>query len=351
MSEGNDLDRLERAAAWRSRLGEPDAAQLADLTDWLAADPHNREAWQQVQEPWLLLGEHAASPALLQLRRRALAHAHDAARTAGHARVGRGRWLLATGTALAVVGLTVALVTRLMAPQVFITGTGERRVVTLADGSQITLDARSEVRVRYSADARRLALVRGRARFDVAHDLTRPFSVAAQGRQVIATGTAFDVAAPGDELLVTLIKGHVVVLPRGAATLPYGPADAAHPSAPASGAGVIPTDWNRIDLDPGEQLVVQAHAAPRIRRIDLQRATAWERGEIIFQDQPLSAVVREVDRYATRPVVVADPEAARLRISGVFHAGDVDGFVDTIASYLPLRRENRADGSIALHSR
>src|SRR3546814_1264895 len=70
---------------------------------------------------------------------------------------------------------------------------GERRVVTLADGSTVSLDAASEVRVAYSERARELALVRGQARFDVAHDPRRPFAVQARDQRVVATGTAFNV--------------------------------------------------------------------------------------------------------------------------------------------------------------
>src|SRR6185437_15005809 len=89
--------------------------------------------------------------------------------------------------------------------------------------SQLTLDARSEVSVRYTSDARALTLVRGQAQFDVAHDVARPFSVTAEGHEVLATGTAFDVDLLGPKLLVTLLKGRVVVLPQSAATVPWLP--------------------------------------------------------------------------------------------------------------------------------
>src|SRR3546814_3917007 len=89
---------------------------------------------------------------------------------------------------------------------------GERRVVTLADGSTVSLDAASEVRVAYSERARELALVRGQARFDVAHDPRRPFAVQARDQRVVATGTAFNVDLFGPQVLITLIEGHVQVL-------------------------------------------------------------------------------------------------------------------------------------------
>ena len=78
---------------------------------------------------------------------------------------------------------------------VYRTGLNERRVVTLKDGSKVSLDAMSKISVRYSDDARRLTLQRGQARFDVAHDVSRPFSVRARDRTVVATGTATQTIA------------------------------------------------------------------------------------------------------------------------------------------------------------
>ena len=49
-------------------------------------------------------------------------------------------------------------------------------------------------------------LLSGQARFDVAHDAARPFSVHAGGQTVVATGTAFNVDLLGPQVLVTLIN-------------------------------------------------------------------------------------------------------------------------------------------------
>src|SRR3546814_19320188 len=90
---------------------------------------------------------------------------------------------------------------------VYRTVSGERRLITLEDGSKISLDARSEVRVRYSKDARRLELLGGQARFDVAHDSRRPFSVRARDPLVIATGTAFTNDMVGSTERKRVVKG------------------------------------------------------------------------------------------------------------------------------------------------
>src|ERR1700743_1087200 len=78
-------------------------------------------------------------------------------------------------------------------PDLYTTGTSERRQVQLSDGSRIWLDSDTWGRAKYTKTARPLILDHGRARFDVAHDVTRPFSVTAGQQTVIAVGTSFDV--------------------------------------------------------------------------------------------------------------------------------------------------------------
>jgi transmembrane sensor len=199
----------------------------------------------------------------------------------------------------------------------------------------VALDSRSEVKVRYSARARELTLTSGQARFDVAHDLERPFSVTADGHRVIATGTSFNVDLFGPSLLVTLIEGHIVVAPEPTFSQPAN----------------IDSQIDRIILDAGEQVVFSPQAPPSVAHVNLGQATAWENGEVVFENDPLPIVVARINRYARHGVVIADTQTSELRISGVFHTGDIDGFVSTIAAYLPVRADKSADGTTRLTHR
>jgi transmembrane sensor len=331
-----ETSRLAEAATWRVRLAEQDLQSSPELEAWLAEDGRNAAAWRQVQEQWSLFSEHATAPEIIELRCGALAHAHEA---------GRGRWVRSKRFAIThslgiAAGILVLAIGGLLLwagqADVYSTRAGERRVVTLADGSQIALDSRSEVRVHYSAQARELTLTSGQARFDVAHDVERPFSVTADGHKVIATGTSFNMDLFGPSLLVTLIEGHVVVASAPNSKEPSKPGDESAP---------------HITLDAGEQVVFSPKAPPSIVRVNLGQATAWENGEVVFENDRLSTVVARINRYARQGVVISDEETAELRISGVFHTGDVDGFVSTIVDYLPVRADKSADGTTHLTHR
>lgn len=330
-----DTSRLTQAATWRVRLAESDLDGCPEFSSWLAEDPRNVAAWKRVQDDWDLFAEHANSPEMLELRSEALTHAHEA---------GQGRWVRSRRFAIAhplgiAAGIVILAVGALFAwmrqPDVYTTRAGERRVVTLTDGSQVALDSRSEVRVQYSAHARELTLTRGQARFDVAHDIERPFTVTADGHKVIATGTSFNVDLFGPSLLVTLIEGRVVV--------------SSTPSL--SVLTKIETPVPRITLDAGEQVVFSPKAPPSVARVNLGQATAWENGEIVSENDSLATVVARINRYAQHAVIIGDPQTGDLRISGVFHTGDIDGFVNTIVAYLPVYAEQEADGTTRLTHR
>jgi transmembrane sensor len=338
---------LGEAAAWRAHLMEAGTETSEAFEAWFAAAPENRAAWERIQEPWALFGEHAAAPELVELRRAALADARGTHRRRfRHFRFGSKPGFAAAAAALIVLAAGAVFWQRTQ-PDVYRTAQGERRVVTLSDGSQIALDSLSEVRVRYTAAARDLALFKGQARFDVAHDVERPFSVIAGTEKVVATGTAFNVDLLGSNVLVTLLEGHVVVLDQTKAAIP----ETLNSMVPSPAGGRTSQTGRGVELNAGEQLVTSSTAVPSIEKINVDRATAWQNGQLIFENEPLSSVIARVNRYTDRQIKLTDAKVAEVRISGVFHTGDVDGFVRTITDYLPVRSERGENGSIRLSHR
>jgi transmembrane sensor len=316
----NDSDPylLEQAIAWRLRLADTRRESSPEFEAWLAADGRHAAAWYKVQTPWEILGDHATSGEVIRLRQVALAQAQTSRpRPIRHVAV----LGLCAAALVTAVGLGLAWRGEHHF-DVYQTHAGERRTETLSDGSEITLDSNSEIRVRFNKHSRELVLTRGQALFNVAHDVLRPFSVAAGRQDIVATGTSFNVDLLGRQLLVTLLEGHVIVMPH--------------------------EGDKRIEMDAGEQLVIAPVGVPHITHVNVDHAVAWEKGRLVFQDEPLASVVRRVGRYSAHPITISDETTANLRISGVFHEGDVDGFVTTVVSYLPVRAEHQSDGSVSL---
>lgn len=319
--------RLAEAAAWRARLSDSGQDSSSAFETWLAQDPANETAWRQIERPLVLFADNATSPRLIAARRDALARAHRRAqpRQLAFARVA------ACFAMIALSALFYAGAAWWQArPDVYQTAHGERRMVLLADGSRLSLDAETEVRVRIEEDARKLELLRGQARFDVAHDAARAFSVRVGDRVVVATGTAFNIDMLGPKVVITLVEGGVEVVPNRAVAMPSAP------SAPKV-----------VTMKAGQQLALLPQRVPVLKESDVAEATAWTAGQLIFSDEPLASVALRVGRYSKHALRVA-PDAARLRVSGVFQSDDVDGFIQSITAYLPVRATKLPDGSVEL---
>ena len=341
-----DVARLTEASAWRVRLAE-DGLESSEAFEAWCADPENAAAWDQVDGPWRRMGEEATAPELMAARIGALERARRGGRRRRLPSPLPMRLIAALLIAILLPGGFAATSWLINRPDVYRTGMGERRVVQLDDGSTVSLDSMSVVRVRYENTARQLQLMRGQARFEVAHDVERPFTVKAGDQTVVATGTAFNVDMLGPEVLVTLLEGRVTVLNLSARRAPAASSTKAD-SGMAAREGERPP--SSMVLTPGQQLVIRPTAYPEVKPVSASRATAWEAGQIVFEDEPLSAAAARVGRYSGRSLSV-EGRATELRVSGVFKAGDAATFVDAVSLYLPVEATADATGAIVLRSR
>jgi transmembrane sensor len=310
-------DRLTQATAWfvRLRSEESGVDDLTQFQRWVEESPDNAAAYTKVSESWSVMGDYASAPEIMRGRRDAL---EDAGR-AGHRRWQSPRpgWLrpaIAAACVAVVLAGAIAWWSRAHAG-IYSTGVGERRTLTLADGSVVTLDARSRIQVKYGDRERLINLAQGQARFDVAKDPSRPFRVKAGTETVVALGTQFNVELVARSVLVTLIEGRVAVMP----DTPPRDADP------------------QIDLAAGETLQVhQDGKAVRLPRVDVSRVTAWQNGKMFFDNEPLASAAERVNRYAAEQIQV-DPAAANIGISGVFNAGDARAFIEAVTAYFPVK--------------
>ena len=334
------VGRLAEASFWKTHLADHDLETSSAFEAWLVADPANPAAWDHVQVGWIAVGEQSHSPDLLQLRRDALRRAQRAGRShrvPSHWVPSRGIAVLASCLlVLLVAGLGGAAAWRSVFPPSYETASGERRTITLDDGSRVSLDASSRLEVRYTKQQRKLVLLAGQARFDVAHNPLRPFLVEARDHTVIATGTAFNIDLLGPTEVVTLIEGRVVITASPGAARPL--VAFRHPPP------------NDITLAPGQQAVFRPMSRAVLADVDLKRTGAWEAGMLDFDNEPLAIVAARINRYTDQPVIVS-PTAAGMRISGVFKTGDTATFVDAVTHYLPVSATGRgADIVIAANA-
>jgi transmembrane sensor len=353
-----------QAARWYARLAAPDCTgeERAEFERWRQQDPAHAEVYAATEAFCASIGPAAPLDDRLQamadeafamgaaddmneladdgsscaedeshggIRRFGASTARDGA-TVSRAR----RWYLPAALAatvvVAFVGVRLALLGESAAPPAvtYAAPSDSRRDVMLPDGSVVHLDVASEISVRMSGDKRDIVLVDGRALFEVAHDASRPFTVAAGRARTTALGTRFQVQREGQRVLVTLAEGSVAVT--GDAT---------------------PMPW-REKLIPGEQISLTTDAQRGARRtVDAQMVTSWSRGRLVFRSTPLSEALEEVNRYGDRKIRLGDPELAQMPVGGNFIAGETDLIVSAFAAALPLRVVDGGAGEIILFRR
>ncbi|HEY0233953.1 MAG TPA: FecR domain-containing protein [Afipia sp.] len=299
-----EADRLLQAADWQMRI-ESGGLDREAFAAWLA-DPRNTAVWARLNGALDLISEHANDQKMVGFRRAALADAH---RTMARLSRPPTRWKMRIAAMLLTGLVGGGAYYWLSAPSDYQTSFNERRTVTLADGSRILLDSDSEVTVRYTKTAREIQLVQGQARFDVAHDVTRPFSVLARDQKVVATGTAFNIDITQPKVLVTLIEGHVVVFDENGVRSFISSVSSLISRQP-------PRARDPVELHPGQQLAAIPDQTPAISRAAMRATLAWTGGQLIFDDKPLLEVVARIDHYAARPIMIADSRVARLHVSG-----------------------------------
>lgn len=326
------------AAQWWARLRQApgDAALRAAFETWVAAEPSRRESFAAVERGWDIAAEVAAHPAVLEMRRRALAERAPKRAFA---------WPVAAGFAIAAIGLSLAgavLVTSkqptretpgaLPAPQTamaaarlsatYQTRRRERRAVVLEDGSVLSLRGESVAVTAFSPARRMVTLQRGEATFEVAKDPLRPFIVSAGGRLITAHGTVFRINLVDERLSVALLEGSVSV---------------------SAEQGSQAVEW----LRPGQELVAMRNRPAEICNASSTRPQPTMR-RLVFDNQPLGAVAAEANRHSRVKILVEEPAAADLPTSGVFTAGQQQNIAETLADLHGLILERTVDGNLHL---
>jgi transmembrane sensor len=313
------LSRDDAAAYWLlARLDGRDLNADAAFATWIS-DPTHAEAWTRAESIW---GEFDVEPdpllktmrdTALRARRSPLATIEPALRRfavaavvvlalfAGWHSFGPGQW---------------------MAPASQTIAAGQSRTeVALEDGSKLTLEPGTRVEISFERSQRNLTLTAGAAQFQVAHDASRPFTVAARDHRVTALGTQFDVALTPAGLRVHLTEGSIAV---------------ARPSG-------------TIRLVPGDTYEVKQGSAPLLTHAEAQRTSVGFEGRILeFHGEPLSIAVADMNRSATRIIIIGDASIANFPVTGRFSNSDAEGFVQTLAAIYPIRAITQKDGSLKL---
>ncbi len=328
--------------------GRASAGERAALERWIAEDGERRRevdalrsVWDRagllrdpvgpvdVRAAWTALAsrlDHAGLPRqAIQLSRRPAPLASWPPRT-------RGRWtvfriaaaVLLVGTAawlVRSVGLPAGGNPASQADREVATGTGQRAVLRLDDGTQVVLGVKSTLRWgrSFGATAREVYLT-GEALFTVAHEAERPFRVHAGQALMEDLGTEFSVRGyPGDDRVVVAVRSGQVSLAR---------ADSA----------TVPPEV----LEPGDLGTLRVGGMPTVEHgMDIGPYLAFADGRLVFADTPLPEAIAQVQRWYDVQITIADSSLSRALVNATFRDESLPEVLQVLATVLEARYEQR----------
>lgn len=202
------------------------------------------------------------------------------------------------------------------------TDVGEVRQFALADGSRVTLDTKSAVRVQIGKGRREAVVEHGRARFSVVHSEV-PLMIEVGRSAVSLDHGIVDVSKIDKTPRVELVAGTARIEPvKGASSQPMTL------SAPVA-----------IE-EPGT-------TAQKVYPLSAQQVE-WTSGRLSFTGARLGDVVASANRYTRAKIIVSDPRVASLRVTGVFRSGDAPGLAASLARLFGLKIIQMSGGNILL---
>lgn len=334
MSQGNtskiSQDIVGQAAEWfvEFRLDEPDAQARQRFMEWLRLSPLHIRAYLEIAGTYAdmapagvemkldvdqLIAAARVDANVVPLKDRLDTQA--SATTPPQRPAQRGNWRrpLAYAASLLLLAVATGWLWHWQVGETYATQIGEQRSLMLADGSQVDLNARSQIRVRLEADARYVDLVRGQAFFKVAKDSNRPFIVSAADARIRAVGTAFDVNRARSGTTVTVLEGRVAVL--------------SHAKSDSGSADVQPSDSpppapKELLLSAGEQVRLSPAVVWVPQPANVAATTAWTQRKLVFDGTPLQDVIEEFNRYNSRQLVIDDRPLDQFLVSGYYATPD-----------------------------
>lgn len=313
----------DEALAWLVRIhsGHASDADRLACEAWKTQSPAHDLAYQKAEALWYEIGLTPAS---------GVPRLPDSSPSSR--RVSRSRklrtWSLAACLILAVGWATSGLILPHLLPTMadYHTGTGQQRIVLLKDGTRVTLNTDSAINVAFSSQQRIVQLLKGEAAFDVTSDGTRPFIVQSREVTTRALGTGFIVHLQPRSVTVTVAEHAVQV------------------STTTAGA------FSPLVLQEGQQVSYSDEGGlSPIQAVDLKRVSSWQRGKLIFEDQPLGTVIEELDRYRPGSILILNPTLRTLKVTGLFDTADPEAALRMIAYTLRIHETTLTSYLILLH--
>ena len=286
-----------RSIVHRYFRGQLSDAEYELLTESLQL-PENRESFDLARKEWENQPEFSALGKQNFIRLQYKINQNN--RNLPLRQITRRLWIrVASAAAILVLGLLLGGVAMYMfsseknTPEQIVVETprGEKSMVKLPDGTEVWLNANSQlVYSTFSATLRKVEL-KGEAFFKVAHNEKVPFVVKTNECDIKVLGTTFNVMAYDEfgRKEITLIEGKV---------------------------DVQTANENQV-LKPGQSLIIKDQHM-QVSEVNTSQASAWVDNKFNFKDIPLSELIQRLENWYDVDITLDNPSGREVNYTGTF---------------------------------
>ncbi|WIO73263.1 FecR domain-containing protein [Porticoccaceae bacterium LTM1] len=191
----------------------------------------------------------------------------------------------------------------------YVTRIGEVKEVSLSDGSTMSLNTGSEVLYIDKEDSRTAILQRGEVYFEVEKDESRPFELRAGENVITVLGTSFFVRKYSDKVEILVTEGLVVTHPLAETVEANSPmASVLSPGLKGVRQLKIPAGW-KVEVSSVDQSLLSSEVIGNV--------PGWTGGVLHFKNEELYKVVKELNRYSAKKILIEDKFVMGLTVNAL----------------------------------
>jgi len=223
-----------------------------------------------------------------------------------------------------------------------VTKNGNRTKIILPDGSQVWLNAGSNLDYNNSDFNKQLREVtlNGEAYFDVTKNPDKPFIIHTKKMDIKVIGTAFNVRSYGDEKIAeaSLIRGSIEITLKDRK-------DQKIILKPNEKISIANEEPEQILLKTGQKVAVKNNSKPipQIVVTDIKpnpvnniiAEIAWTQNKLYFEDESLEDIGPMIERWFGKEVIIEKESLRKVRYTGNFE----NETMEKVLSYLKLSKQ------------
>lgn len=314
-------DKIIKAAEYWYGKNKNNTNQNGQFKQWYGVNPEHRKAYEQVyviKEAGVEIPTSIGEPA------------NDDVRIFTKKTVS----FIAASAAVLLIMFNISLQSDTEFVQ-YSSNRGEIKMVSLEDGSEVTLAPASSITVgAFTNNARNIIINDGEAFFDVAHDADRPFKVSADKTIITVLGTTFNINKRGNKYFtVSLLEGKVEIEQK-------------------INEGFISAfdEFDLVTLEPSQKVTIKKGVLLAPDQQNIEQMASWREGKLSYFNVPLELVIADINRYSSIPYVIEDLSILEIPVTAIFGTEQVEGMVKGLSQTLPISVKYNEDGFYSIIS-